>query len=295
MKRTLRAIGIAAAATIAVPQSAHAGSTYMWGVGGYAGSAIWPPYPLNFPNWLPDDTSLEKVDGDFRIGLEGLYYLNKSGRIGLAMGVGTGKNFKDANFIAKYAVISDMGSLDGVAGVGLGVGSHSWSGDESEELKVPYFPLRGEAGLMYRHEKNKNGFGIEPSLFVQLNLQSNSTYTDVDGNSTAGSAMGDDGSSLAFLGLGLYPMIGIDIKGFWGDFKPPDNNNSGNSGKSSGGKSNNNKKSSGSDSGGGGDKGGGGSGGSGGDKGGGGGGGGGDKGGGGGDKGGKSGGGKGGK
>jgi hypothetical protein len=233
-----------AASFLAYSSDAHA-DPYMWGVGARIGTVALPAaYPAIWPTRISkydvnDDgetdvgangneltTDLSKVGGDFIFGGAGYYYLNKDSRIGGLAGLDTGKGWTDFNFVAMYEqVLSNGEDLDILAGGGVGVGTQTFKGLDNtgevdigknpEKLLINYFPVRAEIGAMFTVNPE---WAIQASAFGQLDIPSNHKWT-VDGKEydVAGSPLNDF-------------MLGVELTGFYGDFKPPPKKNKGKGG-----------------------------------------------------------------
>ena len=232
------------AAALFASSTALAADTYMWGGGIGVGTMVVPSkYPVYFPTELNDradnnNSSIEGVGGDFRTVLEGVYYLDAGNRVGVAAGYTFGSDFSDRNLMLKYAKTNDFGAADGIVGVGSGVGRSVWKGEGSEELNIPYYPIRAELGAMHRDKD----WAVQGTIYGQYNWEATSrSYTD-----TAGNAIED-------IGRGLYAMVGVELTGMYGDFKPPkkDKDKKSSSKSNDGSKSSGNKSSDGGKSGGG--------------------------------------------
>jgi hypothetical protein len=171
----------------------------VWSVGGHLGSMILPgAYPIGFPpkinnqdfddvegaddldgDGVAEETTIEKVRGDFLFGADAFYWLNSAARIGLTLDVDLGTNFSHLQAIFLVDGTADTGSLFVVYGGGAGFGQTTFRGeDDDERLSIPNFPLRGEAGILI---PATDQFGIEPRLFLQMNVPSRHAYTDVTG------------------------------------------------------------------------------------------------------------------
>jgi hypothetical protein len=232
------------AAALMASSTALADGTYMWGGGLVMGSIVVPgAYPSYFPSVTYGEektnisdlqgSTLSQVGGDFHIGLEGVYYLDGGNRVGLYTTTTLfSGDFKDRNFMLKYAKVQDFGAADGVLGAGAGVGRSSWEGEGDEELMISHYPLRAEVGVMHREKE----WAVQALLYGQYNLEANNrTYTNANG------VAADD------VGRGVYAMLGFDLTAMIGDFKPPSSSSKKNSGSS--GSSGGNKNSGGSGSG----------------------------------------------
>lgn len=180
--------------------------TYMWGGGLSLGTIAVPgQYPWGFPPAVGDAGTISRVRGDFLLGLDGMLYADENTRFGLAARFDFAKFYSDANFMLKYDYVSQQGGdIDLVTGLGLGYGSQKFKGYNEEVLKIPYFPARGEAGIMYR-----NGAGaLQALLFAQYDLPANHHYTDWNGSSVD-------------VGTGFYLLVGFEASILYGDFTPP--------------------------------------------------------------------------
>ena len=199
-----------------VAGSAHAVDYYMWGVGARIGTNILPArYPTQFPKEVTQlteaceaDTSqtcgFEKVWHDFTFGVEGVYYVNRHGRVGMIGGIGVGKKYFDAHVLLKYDYVGQSGPLDLLIGGGLGAGTTTFRGLADEQLRVPNFPFRIETAALIRDVSR----GYQVTLYGQYNLPSNHFFKDA-----AGEEMD--------VGSGIYLTAGIEFAVLFGDFLPP--------------------------------------------------------------------------
>lgn len=231
MKRVL----LGSVSLLAFSGTAHA-EPYMWGVGARIGTvaiptaypAIWPTRVSKYdvdddgetdlgPNGNELETDLSKVGGDFIFGGAGYYYLSKESRIGGILGVDTGKGWTALDLVAMYGfVLTDGQDLDILADLGVGVGTQTFKGldadgnvdlgENAERLKINHFPIRGELAAVIKLDPK---WAIQPTVFGQVDIPSNHIWT-VNGNEydVAGSPINNF-------------MIGVELVGFYGDFKPP--------------------------------------------------------------------------
>ncbi|TNE89089.1 MAG: hypothetical protein EP330_11665 [Deltaproteobacteria bacterium] len=201
----LLTVGLASAAP-----RAEALDPFMWGVGPRIGTnAIPAAYPLTLPPYLrdPDNGStIERTSGDLFVGVDAVYYATGHTRVGLlgGIGFGLGSPFFDGHVIFRYNYVSQTGAMDFLLGGGAGFGTSKWSGERSESLRVPYYPLRAEASALVRD----NSRGYQGTVFFQYNLPANHFYTNADGVDVD-------------IGTGIYPTLGIEFSVLFGDFTPP--------------------------------------------------------------------------
>lgn len=219
---------------------------YMWGVGVNLGTVVVPgQYPLAFPSKInnydfiengpragnedandpnrdldqdgkPRFTSLERVKGDVRFGIDGFYGIDKENRVGASAGINTGGGYSDMFFMLNYdRVLITNNPFLVMGGLGVGAGSMTFKGHDetidgyqNELLKVPYFPLKGR--LSGQFHTDTLSFG--PTAFVQVGIPSNHFYTDLDGKEQQLS------SPFNFVN---YLAGGIEFEFQYGDFKPP--------------------------------------------------------------------------
>jgi hypothetical protein len=206
---------------LAAPSVALAGnSTYMYGLGPRVGTVVIPGgYPANFPSFdvpgahgeddklkVGEDTTIEKVRGDIVLGLEGLYWADATNRLGADGGFGFGAGYRDAHLVLKYDRMTNLDAIDLFVGGGLGVGVASWTGEEDEKLRVPYYPIRGEAGALFR----QGGFAIQGLVFLHLNIPGRQTLT-----------LDDDTEYESGFGWAFYPQVGAELSVLFGDFTKP--------------------------------------------------------------------------
>lgn len=190
-------------AMLIVPAAAEASPVAGGGLS--VGTMVIPgKYPLKLPNEVSknDESTIEKVGGDAHIGLEGVYYMNDENRLGLSADLGFGGGHFDRNFLLKYGRIIDMDAASLVIGGGAGVGKSTFNGDSSEKLDVPYYPIRGEFGPMFRQDF----LAEQLLLFTQYNITYDNTYTDSEG------AESDAGVGL------FWTAVGIELQVMFGNF-----------------------------------------------------------------------------
>jgi hypothetical protein len=208
-------------------------STYMFGFGPRVGTIVIPGgYPASYPSFdeqdqngeetgekikIGEDTSIEKVRGDLILGMEGLYWADKSNRLAGTVGLGLGSGYNDAHLILKYDKMQAMDALDVFVGGGVGVGVANFKGDEGEHLRVPYYPIRGEVGAIFRQKTH----AIQALLFLNLNLPGRQTLT-LDQEAADGTLYEVEYES-AF-GWSFYPQLGAEIQLLFGDFTKPRKN-----------------------------------------------------------------------
>ena len=226
---------VPAALLLAASLPAHAGDIgSMWGVGGHIGGRVVPfAYPLAFPKAARklDTYSLEKVRTNFNFGIDGLVYIDNSSRLFLEGNVDGGKGFSDTNVIGGYEVALTKGTIDILAGGGVGIGGMSFKGFENggsgalnennearhnegeegdgpggDKLRVTYFPIRAQLSALYRQDT----WALQVTLYGELGLPGRHVYTDPDGTAQ------DINAAASFAN---YPSLGLEIGGFWGDFK----------------------------------------------------------------------------
>ncbi|MCA9488820.1 MAG: hypothetical protein KC621_02835 [Myxococcales bacterium] len=212
---------------IALAGSAFA-SDAQWSVGPHFGSwAIPAAYPSGFPKVLktydfdktdgaddvdgdgtPDASTIEKTRGDFLFGVDGWFWLENIGRLGLVTNVDLGSRYSDVSALLMYDYMVGAGDqLDIFFGAGVGVGDQKWRGtDEDEKLRVPYYPLRAEAGAFLA----PTDF-LAPQLRIigQFDVPSSHHYFDVAGNERTKQE----------LGPGLYLRLGVDLTVQFGHFE----------------------------------------------------------------------------
>jgi hypothetical protein len=172
----------------------------------------------------PIFTSLRRVKGDVRFAADGFLAIDATNRIGATLGVNGAKGMTDLYFTANYDYVAVKKNPFWVtAGVGLGYGSMTFNGvdDEdsprvhssfsidNEQLKIPYFPVRGRVEGQFHTDTMMYGLGI----FAGTSIPSNMYYTDLAGNTQ--DAVGGPGNFLYLVNAG------IELTVRYGDFKPP--------------------------------------------------------------------------
>lgn len=244
--KVLAALGAAWMLTTAGEARAGDLEPYMWGIGVNLGTVVVPgQYPLSFPSKInnynfieqgpragnengndpnrdldadgkPRFTSLERVKGDVRFGVDGFYGIDKDNRVGASAGLATGGGYSDMFFLLHYdrVLVVEKPFLV-MGGLGVGAGSMTFKGHDdtiqgyqNELLKVPYFPLKARLSGQFHTDT----ISLGPTAFVQVGIPSNHFYTDLDGKDQALS------SPFNFVN---YLAGGIQFDFQYGDFKPP--------------------------------------------------------------------------
>jgi hypothetical protein len=212
---------------------AHAKSShYMFGVGPRVGTIVIPGgYPASFPSFdevgqngeetgekikIGEDTTIEKVRGDMILGVEGLYWADKTNRLAASAGLGLGSGYNDTHLILKYDKMNAMDALDAFVGGGLGVGVANFRGENDEHLRVPYYPIRGEVGAIFRQKT----YAIQALIFLNLNLPGRQTLT-LEQEAKDGSI--EEVEYESGFGWSFYPQLGAELQLLFGDFTKPRN------------------------------------------------------------------------
>jgi hypothetical protein len=214
------------------PEADAKSSHYMFGIGPRVGTIVIPGgYPASFPSFdelnqngqetgekikIGEDTTIEKVRGDMILGVEGLYWADATNRLAATAGLGLGSGYNDAHIILKYDKMNAMDALDAFVGGGVGVGVANFRGDSDEHLRVPYYPIRGEAGAIFRQKT----YAIQALIFINLNLPGRQTLTlEQEANDgTLYEAEYESG-----FGWSFYPQLGAEVQLLFGDFTKPRN------------------------------------------------------------------------
>ncbi|MEQ1502509.1 MAG: hypothetical protein ABMB14_09765 [Myxococcota bacterium] len=213
-----------AAALVVVPESASAIEP-SWSLGAHLGTTLVPNgYPIAFPpkirdydfdedgepddvdgDGTPDATSLSRSYGDFLIGISGHRWVSFGGRLGLTANLDIGNRFTDVALIASYDQGIDLDTVLLLGGVGIGIASSSWRGQDTEErLRVPNYPLRLEAGVL---GPINDTLAVEGLLFGQMAIPARHVYTD-----RSGAEVDVSGVPFTYLTLGL--QVGVEFGSF---------------------------------------------------------------------------------
>jgi len=230
--RLLPLLGIlVSSAALCWSSAAAAGnSIYMFGVGPRVGTIVIPgAYPASFPSFdelnqngeetgekvkIGDDTTIEKVRGDLVLGAEGLYWADKTNRLAASAGLGFGSGYNDAHLILKYDKMQALDALDTFIGGGVGVGVANFRGENDEHLRVPYYPIRGEVGAIFRQKT----YAFQALIFLNLNLPGRQTLT-VTQEANDGTLYEAEYESS--FGWSFYPQLGAEVQLLFGDFTKP--------------------------------------------------------------------------
>lgn len=206
---------VIATAAFAAKGKGNAGEP-QWGVGGHVGTwAIPGQYPSVLPKVDPDGDgtneamqSIDKVRGDVILGVEGWFWVDDRVRLGLLPGLDLGTRYTDAHALLMGDVVFlDGDQLDGFGGLGLGVGTATFKGEQGDEkLVVPQYPLRAELGAMLVPTKY-----LAPQLRLvgQWNVPSSHRYA----------TPGGDELDRKQVGTGLYLNLGVELSVLYGHFK----------------------------------------------------------------------------
>jgi hypothetical protein len=206
--------------TLIPMQEALASDFPMWGAGVRVGTIVVPgAYPMNFPNGVAEDSTLEPARFDLSVGGQALVYADNRSRLGVLGQFGFGSGYNQSSFMGTYEVVLQRGSIDFLAGGGLGFGSQTWKGELDEVLKVPSYPARAQLSAQYRSATSAYAL----TCFVQANIPSRHIYTLPDG--TEG---GQVGSAASFAN---YMHAGLELSALFGDFKLKDAKKKGKEGK----------------------------------------------------------------
>ena len=197
--------------TLVPLQEAFASDFPMWGAGVRVGTIVVPgAYPMNFPNEVSEDSTLAPARFDLSVGGQALVYADNRSRIGVLGQLGFGSGYSQSSFMGTYEVVLQRGSIDFLAGGGLGFGSQTWKGEQQEVLKVPSYPARAQISAQYRAATSAYAL----TGFVQANIPSRHIYTLPDG--TEGQQVG---SAVSFAN---YMHAGLELSALFGDFKLKD-------------------------------------------------------------------------
>ena len=203
----LRTLSLAVLALIPI-QEAVASDFPMYGVGGRIGTIVVPgAYPMNFPNDLDGTHTLQQARFDLSVGVQALAYVDNRSRLGVLAQYGFGPGYGQTSFIGTYEVVLQGGSIDFLAGGGLGFGSQTWKGEDEESLRVPSYPARAQLSAQYRRPTSVYGL----TGYVQANIPSRHIYTLANGSEGP-----EVGSAASFAN---YMHAGIEASALFGDFK----------------------------------------------------------------------------
>jgi hypothetical protein len=193
--------------------------TYMWGIGPRIGTHVLPGnYPIAFPRERGGDGTtgprgdqgFSKVRHDMTFGGKGVYYVEKHHRlgfdggamVGIAMGPGRRATTWDLLLTYEYAI--EGRALDILFGGGVGAGTTGFRGEDDQRLRMNTFPMRAQIAGQARD----NTRAYEVSLFLQYNLPSSTTYTNMAGEQPRVTG-------------GFWLTSGIQLSVMFGDFTPP--------------------------------------------------------------------------
>ncbi|MFT5453969.1 MAG: hypothetical protein ACI9K2_000445 [Myxococcota bacterium] len=248
---------------LAVSAPAHADELgSMWGVGGHIGGRVIPfAYPVAFPKEVRQTPgySLEKVRTNFNFGVDGMVYIDNSSRAFIEGNLDFAKGYSDANFLLGYEVVLVKGTIDVIAGGGVGIGGMGFKGFEGggsgaltddnnnnnnntdtttgtgtgsaqgngpggDKLRVTYFPVRAQVSAMYRQDT----WAAQLTLYGELGIPGRHVYT------TAGGQVNENVATP--FSVFNYPSIGLEATVLYGDFKLRDKKKGGKGGKGGKGK-----------------------------------------------------------
>jgi hypothetical protein len=180
----------------------------LWAVGVRLGTSVIPGrYPATFPNDIDEDTTtLERVGGDLRIGIDAFYGIDTKNRVGGGVGTGFGTRFNDLWFTFGYGRVFVLeNNFELVGHLESGYGSMTFEGtDEDERLRVPYFPIRARLMADLLNESQLYGFG----LTVGGAVPSRHVYTDPNG---------DEQEVKSAVSFGNYFFVGLEVQAMFGN------------------------------------------------------------------------------
>lgn len=215
----------ACAAAVIWSTAAAAAEPYLWGVGPRLGTIVLPgAFPVAFPPRVnrydmdddgetdldgdgnPIETSLTRSRWEALLGGEGVYYLDETNRVGGLAGVALGDRFFDLHLIAKYDRVLVPGSIDILAGGGVGFGWMRFGGDVGEErLSLTYYPLRLHLLGQIRDGSRAYQLGVAG----QFDVPARHSY------------VGQKGEEIEVSAPVNYLLLQLELTVMFGDFEPP--------------------------------------------------------------------------
>lgn len=195
-----------------------------WGVGPTLGTM---GFPLAYPALMPalaqgssGNNLVDPVAFDLRLGAHGVYYTGGGGRVGARLLLGV--NFaawgaQEATIEYEWILTKDE-KFQAFAGGGIGFGHEAFGSSSSDvtKLDVTYFPLRAQAGVLWRDRTR----AYEADVFGTWHLAGDQTFTTSKGVEKKGTAVADpfatDGTKSD---AALYVAIGAEFTVYFGNFR----------------------------------------------------------------------------
>jgi hypothetical protein len=182
---------------------------YMWGVGPVISTIVLPgDHPFNFPDQA-DDAGFTKTSGDVGLGVHAVMYMRATQRFGTHLWYHSGSGgYSSPNVTMEYDFVgSSANGMTLLGGFGAGFGYQRWKtgeGDEQKKLTMNTFILRAQGSVNYRTKTNC----FEIGTFMNFFLPSGSVIESGDGKSEPTNFV-------------MYPTVGLEFTGYFGDFRPP--------------------------------------------------------------------------
>ncbi len=202
---------------------------HWWGVGPMLGTMGLPvEYPALMPALAQDadgDNLVAPVVFDLRAGAHGVYYLGNGSRLGARLHLaGNFATWGAQELSLEWDwILNKEGRFQAFAGLGLGFG-HDVFGAESDSkhpdayLEVSYFPVRAQAGVLWRDKTR----AYEGNLFGTWHLAGEQKFSksgegEDEQTGTAVADPFDAGGEKS--DAALYIAVGAEVTVYFGNFK----------------------------------------------------------------------------
>jgi len=179
---------------------------YMWGVGPTLNTIVFPPHPVNFPKQA-DDLGFKKTGFDMGFGVHAVMYMRPTQRFGSHLWYSAGaEGYSSPNITFEYDFIgSSANNVSVLAGLGGGFGAQRWKNENEDKFKMSTFILRAQGSVNFKTKRNC----YEMGLFANFYFPAGSSIEKADGK---------DIDDINFV---IYPTVGLEFTGYFGDFTPP--------------------------------------------------------------------------
>lgn len=198
---------------IALSAPAHALDLRWWGVGPTIGTMA---IPTKYPTALPyvAQGEVEKVRGDVEIGVEGVLYPGKTGRLfghGV-VGLGTAGWTAPELVVGWDTILLKDEELQVLWGAGLGAGRETFrSAVDNDLLRVNYYPLRTQFSVLLRDKTR----AYEASIWGTWHIAGSQEFCTSRERSSCVSAKDAE----EIIGGAVYFGVGAEATLYFGDWR----------------------------------------------------------------------------
>lgn len=195
--------------TLLMSPFAHAEQgPYMWGVGPTLNTIVFPTHPIDFPDDVDSVGGFEKTGFDMGFGVHAVMYMRERQRFGTHLWYSGGSGgYSSPNITFEYDFIgTSANNVALLAGLGGGFGAQRWKNEAGDKFKMNTFILRSQGSVNFKTKRNC----YEMSLFFNLLLPAGS-HIDYE----------EEGKQDKDSSFKMYPTVGLEFTGYFGDFTPP--------------------------------------------------------------------------